>query len=88
MMPRHERRRLVEIERRLAAEDPEFARNLAKARPLRRALGCGLPRTMLTLGAATSAALCLALGDAPATLAASAVATALIMTRNWHLDAG
>jgi hypothetical protein len=85
MLPRHERRRLEEIESRLRVEDPEFVRTLTEAGGNRFSLKGISLRTALGLVSALLAVICVFVGEGGAFLMAATLAAVLILTRKWHV---
>ncbi|CAM02657.1 Protein of unknown function (DUF3040) [Saccharopolyspora erythraea NRRL 2338] len=83
MLPRHERRRLEEIEDQLSIEDPEFARALTDPSLRRWSPRRVPPRLVLGLLSALLAVLCLFLGEGGAFVSAGILAVVLIAVRDW-----
>ena len=81
-MHRSERRRLAEIENRLAVDDPEFARAFADAELPPPALGRA--RLALAVLSGLLAAVALVLDDAAGFALCTALAAALLATRGWR----
>ncbi|MFR9729852.1 DUF3040 domain-containing protein [Saccharopolyspora sp. MS10] len=85
MLPRHERRRIAEIERGLSLQDPDLAHLLRESElPGRPRWGA---RTALGTLAAVAAVLCVLLGEAAGFVSAGLLATALLAGRDWWLSA-
>lgn len=85
MLPRHERRRLEEIEQRLQDEDPDFARRIAEGRPLSFLRGWLSGRTGIALFAGVLAVVCLFLGAETGFLTAAVLSAVLLVSRRWDL---
>jgi hypothetical protein len=85
MMPRHERRRLEEIENWLRVDDPEFASGFADASVGKTFTGRWSPQTVLGSVAAGSAGLSLVLGEGSAFFVAAVLAAVLIGLRHWTI---
>ncbi|GAA2341667.1 hypothetical protein GCM10009854_17730 [Saccharopolyspora halophila] len=84
MVRNRERRRFKEIQRQLSNDDPEFARRMTTPRLVAR-LGRWITAwRLLGLLAATSAVLCLVLGEAGSFLLASALALVLLGYARWR----
>lgn len=81
MLHGHERRTLDEIEKHLAEEEPDLARDLASA-DLR--VGNRL-LTVLTSISAAVVVLCLALGELRSFLLVTVLTTVLLGLRRWRL---
>lgn len=85
MLPRHERRRLEEIEGWINANDPEFARALTDDGSFRALFTLRSPIMLLALVSAGSAVVCLLLGEASGFLMASLLTAALMAARLWDI---
>ncbi|MEU6132962.1 DUF3040 domain-containing protein [Saccharopolyspora sp. NPDC047091] len=83
MLPRHERRRIAEIEKGLVLQDPDFADRLRRAELPGRAR----PGVRVVLGcvAVVAALLCMVLGEVAGFLLAGLLATVLLAARDWRL---
>ena len=86
MLPRHERRRLEEIEDHLSSEDPEFARALTDPSLRRWSVRRLPPRLALGVLCGALAVVCLFLGEGGAFVAAGILSVVLIMLRDWQVD--
>lgn len=88
-MGKHERRSLEEIENRLIAEDPDFARGMSEGRPrLMRWRVRQVPPLLALAGVAIAlAAVLLVLAEFGAALLAAVLAGAVIALRRWRLEA-
>lgn len=87
MLPRHERRRLDEIEQQLCHEDPEFARRLTTKGALPQFLVWLSPLRALAVAAAILALLCLFLGEGAAFFTTGALAAGLLLFNDWRIKA-
>lgn len=87
MLPRHERRRLEEIEQRLQDEDPDFARRIAEGRPLSFLRGWLTGWTGIALLSGLLAVLCLFLGSETGFLTAAVLSAVLLVSRQWDVRA-
>jgi hypothetical protein len=87
MLPRHERRRLEEIERQFTAEDPEFVRRLTQTRLLTQVLSWLSPRGIVAVVAAALSLMCLVLGEGAGFVTAGVLAAVLLTLRTWNLQA-
>lgn len=87
MLPRHERRRLEEIEQRLHDEDPDFARRITEGRPLSFLRGWLTGRTGIAVLAGALAVLCLLLGAETGFLTAAVLSAMLLVSRQWEVRA-
>ncbi|MFR9731776.1 DUF3040 domain-containing protein [Saccharopolyspora sp. MS10] len=82
-MHRSERRRLAEIENRLAVDDPEFARAFADAELPPPALG--RRRLALAVVSGLFAGVALVLNDAAGFALCTALTGVLLTTRGWRI---
>ncbi|MCI2417976.1 DUF3040 domain-containing protein [Saccharopolyspora sp. K220] len=87
MLRRYERRLLEEIERRLSAEDPDFAEKMTHVRPLVRFVAWLSIRKALGVVAAVLAVFCLLLGAGAGFLVASLLAAVLLVFADWKIQA-
>ncbi|WP_263253402.1 DUF3040 domain-containing protein [Saccharopolyspora rosea] len=83
MLRRHEKRLLDEMERRLRADDPEFADRMTRVRPVAWLLARMSPPRWIALVAGALAVLCLVLHEGAAFVAAAALAAALLVFGDW-----
>ncbi|GAA2795094.1 DUF3040 domain-containing protein [Saccharopolyspora taberi] len=86
MLPRHERRRLEEIEDQLSTEDPEFARTLTDPSLRRWKLRRVPPRLAVGVLCGALAIVCLFLGEGGSFAAAGVLSVVLILLRDWQVD--
>lgn len=84
MVRNRERRRFKEIQRQLSYDDPEFARRMTTPRLVARLGRWMTTWRLLGLLAATSAVLCLFLGEMGSFLLASALALVLLGYARWR----
>jgi hypothetical protein len=86
MLRKHERRSLDEIEKRLAEEEPELARDFAESEVPARFRLNSLSNVLVS---ATTAlvVLCLLLGEPGAALLAGVLVAALVGSRRWTWQA-
>ncbi|GAB2671207.1 hypothetical protein GCM10027271_34570 [Saccharopolyspora gloriosae] len=83
MLPRHERRRIAEIEKGLSLQDPDFAHRLREAElPERSRPGV---RVVLGIVAVVVAVLCMLLGEVAGFLLTGLLATLLLAGGGWRL---
>ncbi|WP_243787748.1 DUF3040 domain-containing protein [Saccharopolyspora gloriosae] len=83
MLPRHERRRIAEIEKGLSTQDPDFAHRFREAE----LPGRSRPKVRVVLGAVAVAIalLCMVLGEVAGFLLTGVLATLLLAGRDWRL---